>query len=86
MFFKNAFINLVKRSLVGRRKKGRMGVSKRIKSLLLTALDLPAGLWALANLFYSLERLAGGLIQKLHSIWDLRAIIKNRSLNIILLN
>ena len=63
-----------------------MGASDGIRALLLPASDFPAGPWALASSFYSME-LIGGLMQGLRwVVRDLGTIARDGNLNVILPN
>ena len=74
----NTFINLVKRSLVEERTRGRVGAFRGVKALV-GALSLPAvnswiGPWP-ASSSYSPMRLAGRLTQELRRARDPGAIV-----------
>ena len=73
----NTFINLVKRSLVKGRTKGRVGASKgvgaSVGALSLSVLNLRTEPWP-ASLSYSPVGSAGGLMQEFCQAQDLEAI------------
>ena len=76
----NAFMNFIKRSSMRETKGkigalGRVGALKEVKVLSLPTSDLFARFWRPISSFYSLVRLVGKLLQKLHWAWDLRAIV-----------
>ena len=69
----NAFINFVKKSLVGG-TRGRVGASRGVEALLLPASDLFAEPWRLASSFCSPMGLAKRLLQGLRQAQDPGAI------------
>lgn len=86
MFFQNAFINWVKKSLVSREIKREMRALKEVRALLLRALNFPTRFWVLASFFSCLKRLTKRVMQGLCCIYNPRAIIKDGDLNKIFSN
>lgn len=82
--FQNIFINWIKRSLVEKETKGGVRASKKVEALLLPTTIFFAGSWLSASLSYSSEKLTRELIWGLRCLWDSKAIVKDRNLNVIL--
>ena len=72
----NTFLNLVKKSLVWGRTRGRVGAFGEVEASSLPTLGLLTGFLVLVNLFSSPARLVGVLTQRLGQAHDLRAIAK----------
>ena len=75
--FTNTFINFVKKFLAGRGIRSKVGPLRRIRALLLLALDLFAGPW-LVNSSSFLSTLTKELIQGLYQIRDSGGIKKKK--------
>ena len=69
----NAFMNFVKKSLVGG-IRSRVGASRGVEALLQPASDLSSWPWGPASSSCSLVRLVRGLLQELHQARDPRTI------------
>ena len=75
----------MKRSLVERGIKSRVGALRKIRAPLMLALDLLTRFWVPISSFCSVK-LTQRLMQGFYQAQDSKAIVKNRSLFMIFLN